>query len=110
MLVRRLLWERVTADRIVGLVARKSIKETEGMFLYGVEYVARTEGGDLEQPGSATGAVEKWNRVRVMPGVELHLNTDLPRLKPAELRCLLELLEKALREVGDGRRGVRGIC
>jgi hypothetical protein len=44
--------------------------------------------------------VEKWNRVRVMPGVELHLNTDLPRLKPAELRCLLELLEKALREHG----------
>jgi hypothetical protein len=41
--------------------------------------------------------VEKWNRVRVMPGVELHLNTDLPRLKPAELRCLMELLEKALR-------------
>ena len=104
LLVRRLLWERVTADRIVGLIARRSIKETEGMFLYGVEFVARTEGGDLEQPGSATGPVEKWNRVRVMPGVELHLNTDLPRLKPAELRCLMELLEKALRKHRDGRR------
>lgn len=99
LLVRRLLWERVPADRIAALVARRSIKETEGMFLYGVEYVARSEDGDLEQPGAATGPVEKWNRVRVMPGVELHLNTDLPRLKPADLRRLLELLEKALREV-----------
>jgi hypothetical protein len=37
----------------------------------------------------------------VMPGVELHLNADLPRPKPAELRRLIELLEKALRRYGS---------
>jgi hypothetical protein len=52
---------------------------------------------DGEDHGSAAGPVERWNRVRVMPGVELHLNADRPRLKPRELRRLMELVEKALR-------------
>jgi hypothetical protein len=32
------------------------------------------------------------------PGVELHLRGDLPKLKPAEVKKLLVLLEAALRK------------
>lgn len=44
------------------------------------------------------GEVESWRRVRVTPGVELHLRGDQSKLKPAELKWLLELLETALRK------------
>jgi hypothetical protein len=55
---------------------------------------ARQSGGVVaEDPGE----VESWKRVRVTPGVELHLCDDLPKLKPAELRRLLERLEVVLR-------------
>ncbi len=104
LLIRRLLWERVSADRIVGLVARRSTEEIQGMFLYGVEFVART--GDsapaaAQAPAflSAIRPAEKWNRVQISPGVELHLSSELPRFQPTELQRLLELVELALREV-----------
>jgi hypothetical protein len=82
-----------------------SNEETERMLLGGVEIVARMEGGGIggetKGHGLSVSQAERWNRVRVMPGVELHLNADLPRPKPAELRRLLELLEKALRRYGS---------
>lgn len=107
LLVRKLLWERVPARQIVTMLLGRGTDELERMLLGGVEIVARVGGGgggsgaDGEDHGSAAGPVERWNRVRVMPGVELHLNADLPRPKPAELRRLMELLEKALRRYGS---------
>jgi len=45
----------------------------------GIEMVARQSGGVVAE---VPGEVEVWRRVRVTPGVELHLRGDLPKLKP----------------------------
>jgi hypothetical protein len=73
-------------------MAGRSTEETGRMFTSGIEMVARSE-------GSRCGAdsAETWRRVRVAPGVELHLRGDLPKPKPAELKQLIERLERALR-------------
>jgi hypothetical protein len=65
------------------------------MLFEGIEMVARQSGGvSVEDPGE----VEAWKRVRVTTGLELHLCDDLPKLKPAEVKKLLVLLEAALRK------------
>jgi hypothetical protein len=46
-------------------------------------------GGGGESSGSAAGPVERWNRVRVVPGIELHLRGGLPKPMPAELKQIL---------------------
>ena len=105
LLVRRLLWERVPAERIVGLMAHRSTEETQGMLLNGVDFVARPGNSS---PGCSHAAVglnaalrptEKWNRWQIAPGVELHLHSELPKFHPTELQRLLNQLEQALREV-----------
>jgi hypothetical protein len=106
LLVRRLLWERVPADRIAALVARRSIEDTEKLLLGGVFFVAGAEVESSANPAdrsrlSEAARSESWSRTRVAPGVELHLRDDLPRLEPAERRRLIERLEEIL-----GRRGV----
>ena len=103
LLVRRLLWERVPSERIVGVMAQRSIEETEGMFLHGVEFVARTverKTGPAPNSVSITSRpMENWNRFQISPGVELHLSSKLTRFQPTELQRLMELLERALRAV-----------
>ena len=49
------------------------------------------------QESPASGMVETWRRVQVMPGLELHLRNDLPTLGAAELKELLARLEELLR-------------
>jgi len=101
--VRKLLWERLPAEQIATTLVDRGPGELERMLLGGVEMVARAggEGSEAGQPGSAAGSAERWSRVRVAPGLELHISADLPRFKPAELRRLSELLEKALRRHGS---------
>jgi hypothetical protein len=109
LLVRRLLWERVTADRIVGLIARRSIKETEGMFLYGVEYVARTEGGGeaKAQPtryqqmlrACAESSVSAWTRVVLGEGIEIHLSDKRPKMTPEQRRQMTKRIEELVKEL-----------
>ncbi len=109
LLVRRLLWERVTADRIVGLIARRSIKETEGMFLYGVEYVARTEGGGeaKAQPtryqrmlrACAENSVSAWARVVLGEGIEIHLSDKRPKMTPEQRRQMTKRIEELVKEL-----------
>ena len=109
LLVRRLLWERVTADRIVGLVARKSSKETEGMFLYGVEYVARTEGGGgaKAQPtryrqmlrACAENSVSAWTRVVLGEGIEIHLSDKRSKMTPEQRRQMTKRIEELVKEL-----------
>ncbi|MFT4548482.1 MAG: hypothetical protein ACI9UA_005288 [Pseudoalteromonas tetraodonis] len=67
------------------------------MFIGGIEMVARSEGSDGAEPSATLQPVETWRRVQVSPGVELHLRPDLPKLRPAELKKLVERLERALR-------------
>lgn len=92
LLVRKLLSERVPAERIVGVMAGRSTEETKGMLFGGIEMVARRSGGD-----ERSGVPENWRRVVVVPGVELHLRDDLPKPKAGELKELLAALETALR-------------
>jgi hypothetical protein len=94
LLVRKLLWEHLPAERIANLMAGRSTEETKRILFEGVEMVARQGGGaDVENPGE----VEAWKRVVVASGIELHLRGDLPKPKPAGVKKLLVLLEAALR-------------
>jgi DNA-binding transcriptional MerR regulator len=97
LLVRKLLWERVPSEQIAALMAGRSTDETERMFLGGVEMVARAEGSSGGAGSAAPGPAEMWRRVGVSPGVELHIRSDLPKPKPAELKKLVGRLETALR-------------
>jgi DNA-binding transcriptional MerR regulator len=100
LLVRKLLWERVPSEQIAVLMAGRGTEETERMFLGGIEMVAKDEGsgGAHASRSLAPGTVEAWRRVRVVPGVELHLRDDLKKLRAADLKNLLAALEKALRQ------------
>ena len=97
LLVRKLLWQRLSSEQISALLVGRPTAELERMLLGGVELVARCGGDDGKQPASTLSPVETWNRVRIAPGVELQLNANLPRLKPKELKRLTELLEMTLR-------------
>lgn len=97
LLVRKLLWERVPAERIAELMDGRSTEETRGMLLEGVEIVAKAEGSSVGAGSAVAEAAETWRRVGVVPGVELHLRDDLPKPKPRELKQLVERLEMALR-------------
>ena len=99
LLVRKLLWERVPSEQIAVVIAGRGTGEVEQMFLGGVSMVARTE-GDRAAVASGTstpGPAETWRRIQVSPGVELHLRDDLKKPKPAELKQIVERLERALR-------------
>jgi hypothetical protein len=97
LLVRKLLWERVPSEQIATLMAGRSTEETGRMFLGGIEMVARSEGSDGVEPSATLQPAETWRRVRVAPGVELHLREDMAKPKPAEMKKLVEHLERALR-------------
>jgi len=95
LLVRKLLWERVSAERIAALMAGRGTAETRSMLLEeGVEMVARDGGAGS---GAMPGGAETWRRVQVAPGIELHLRDDRPKLKSAELKSVLAQVETGLR-------------
>ena len=92
LLLRKLLWERVPSERITELMAGRSTAETKQLLFEGIEIVVRHgEAADAEE-------VERWKRIRVTAGVELHLRHDLPKPRPKELKKLLAHLETALRK------------
>ena len=93
LLLRKLLWERVPSERITALMAGRSTAETRQLLFDGIEIVVRhgATSAEIEE-------VESWKRIRVTPGVELHLRHDLPKPRPAELKKLLAHLETALRK------------
>ena len=98
LLVRKLLWERVPAERIAELMAGRSTAETKGMLFEGVEMVARQgDAGGASEKGESPVASETWERIAVARDVELHLRDELPKPKAAELKKLLARVETALR-------------
>lgn len=103
LLVRKLLWERVSAEQISRMLIGRDTEELEPMLLGGVELVARAGGGgDGVEPASPdTSLAELWNRVRVAPGLELHMSTERPRYRPEEFRRVMEKLKKLLRGQGS---------
>ena len=96
LVVRRFLLEGMSSDRIADLMAGQATEELK-LLLGGIEVVARGS-GDEAGPASAAGDAVIWKRVSVIPGVELHLRGDVPRMKPAEVKKVLEPLERALRK------------
>ena len=97
LLVRKLLWERVSSERIVALTAGRSTEEIRQMLFERTEMVTRTAAGEGVS-ADAPGVAETWKRVVVVPGVELHLRGDLPKPRPGEMEVLLVKLETALRK------------
>lgn len=96
LLLRKLLWERVPSEKIAALMAGRSTTETKQLLFDGIEIIARQSSSSGQS--SSPAAAEKWKRIGIAPGVELHLRGDQPKPKPAELKQWLALLETALRK------------
>lgn len=103
LLVRKLLWEQVPAERIALLMAGRSTDDTKGMFFEGVEMVVR--GGVAESVSrmesmmsSAPGEVDTWKHIGVAPGVQLLLHGDLPKPRPGEIKEWMARIEAVLRK------------
>ena len=95
LLVRRLLAERVPARRMPELITGSGDEELQRMLLDGVEIVAR-EGGKDDEPVEAVslGPAESWTRIRVMPGVELHLQENFCRnVSASKIKRILVMLK-----------------
>jgi hypothetical protein len=98
LLVRKLLWQRLSSEQIIALLVGRPTAELERMLLGGVELTSRTGSDDGEADTSRPGSLEAWSRVRVIPGVEIHLSSELPRLRPGDLKQLVERMELVLRK------------
>lgn len=101
ILVRKLLQDRLPTEQIALILAGRTERELYGMLMTGVEMVPKiaTLDSDKEQNNNACRElVEKWERIRVVTGVELHINANLEKLKPAELRYVMSMIEKVLRK------------
>ena len=102
VLVRRLLLERVPSERIAGLMAGRGTGELEEMLRGGVEMVARSGDAGGIQPmwhengAAAPGVEERWNRIGIAPGVELHMLAGMRKMEAEDLRHILERIEAAL--------------
>ncbi len=97
LLIRKLLWERVPSEKITTLMAGRTTADYKQLLFEGIEIIARPStlsGATTTAPQAA----EAWKRIVVVPGVELHLRSDLPKPKPAELKQWISLLETALRK------------
>jgi hypothetical protein len=102
LLVRRLLSERVPSEQILTL-ARRDTKELESMLRDGVEIAARPgdEDADTESFVSASEVMEVWNRMRLAPGLELHIHSKFPEVDKEEFERISALLERILMNRGS---------
>ena len=91
LLLRKLLWEHLPAERIAALMVGRSTEETKRMLFEGVEMVARDGAGEGNQE-CGPDAVGLWKCVRVSPGIELHMSCDLPKPKPAVMLSMIYYL------------------
>ncbi len=96
LLIRKLLWERVPSEKIATLMAGRTTADYKSLLFEGIQIVARPSDSP-NALAAAPQAAEAWKRIVVVPGVELHLRSDLPKPRPAELKQWLALLETALR-------------
>lgn len=105
LLIRKLLWERVPAERIRDLLEGRTNAEYKELLFRGIELVVRpAQGGggrgrnDDAPSGDDVPAPAAWTRVAVAPGVEIHLREHTRRPKPADLATWLQAIERALRK------------
>jgi DNA-binding transcriptional MerR regulator len=99
LVIRRLLSDRVRSEQIVALLAGRDTRELERMFRGGVEIMARPGGDSAGEntPGAGSDLMEVWNRVRLAPGLELHVSSKLPGFKRMDRRRLIARLKEILR-------------
>ena len=97
LLIRRLLVERVPSEQILTLAGRDT-PELERMLADGVEVTARSGGGSAsgESVDSDTDLMETWNRVRLLPGLELHISSKVPRLDREDYKRISAMLKRIL--------------
>lgn len=88
LLVRRLLLEKVSAERIVEIVKNRSTQELrEGLFS-GISAFAPQIA--LSSDLSECGQVQTWRRCRMAPGIEVSLCEDLVKSDADSLDQLLD--------------------
>jgi hypothetical protein len=99
LLVRKLLWERVSSEQITALLAGRSVEETKRMFLGGIEMVAKPEGsqGTVASESMYPKTAQTWKRIELAPSVELHIRDYLAKPKAADRKTLRRQFEAALR-------------
>ena len=95
LLLRKLIWERLPSERIATVMSGRSTGELKRLLFEGIEVVPR-HAEATRQPQSAEAVT--WNRISVVPGVELHIRADLARPRPREVNEWLARLEAALRK------------
>jgi len=94
LLIRRLLLEKVSAERIAGVMANRSAEEMKRMFLEGLEMVIPEEEPSIVPDDSIS--EEIWRCIRLIPGVELQMRDDLPKIEPDDLQKLRVVIEDLL--------------
>lgn len=87
------------------LVSGSGDDELKRMILDGVEMMVRPGAGNIVPARIGFDSVfsdssESWRRSCVATGVDLYLRRDIPRLKAADRRKLLEGLEEVLERHG----------
>lgn len=91
--MRRLLADGVPTRRMPELVTGSGNEELKGMILGGVEVVVRPgeerEKNAKDSSGGSQASPERWTRLQVMAGIELHLREGR-QLSPAEVKRVME--------------------
>lgn len=93
LLLRKFIWERIPSERIIDIMRARSTAELKHLLFRGIEIVSRPPDDPTEAPPSSS---EIWKRIGVIPGLELHLRSDLKKPRPGDLDGLLALIESAL--------------
>lgn len=92
LLVRKLLWERVSSDQISHLLKGRSTDEYKTLLFQGIVMVPRRE-----ETNSDT-VPRTWRRTTLVEGVELHVSVDSPQpFEEGEIQQILSAVERALR-------------
>ncbi|HEY1048201.1 MAG TPA: MerR family transcriptional regulator [Prosthecobacter sp.] len=96
LLVRKLLWERLPAERIVTLLAGKTEEEYKQLLLDGIEILAVPV--DRSATVQTTNNLpQSWQRLVLADGLEVHFCPALLQLEKSGIPGLLSAFEKALR-------------
>ena len=94
LLIRKLIWERVSSDQIGVLMREKSNEEYKTMLFDGVEIIAQRSAPGT--PPFPVGSSETWKRHTVGTGIELHLSEGRGNISPQERKLIISEIERIL--------------
>lgn len=95
LLVRKMLWQRVPSEQMAEILPSRTISEYKNLLLQGIELVVKST--SVKTASAFVGGTEKWKRLRITEGLELHLQEENGHLTPKSIPVLLEKIEAALR-------------